>query len=1464
MKRTLSFLLLLLTLAFSAPQFASAQGTPSEGKDYYLGFLYPSFNRVIPAFSSGFFRVYAIISSFQDNTAYVSYFDESGVEQAATPYKIPKRKAVQVVLQTSMMKMTDPGDLLKEYKAVHITAKKPINVQFFSTGGSSCGMYLCLPTNGLGTKYVTANYFDNPEGINAMLGGRGPSEVDEACGYFMIIGAYNGTSVQITPASTTQGGKHTGATNGPGASGVGVPYTISLNRGQCYMVKSHCGSGDNDISGSIIESDKPVAVISGHENVGLGSVGSRSLEGRDFMVEQMMPVDYWDNTGYISIPMVDSSPMSPDGGLGENFRTYTYDPNGAQINMQINGFAGVTSMDVGRFFNREKFEVEAPATFSSPNGRKFSVFQIDAANHSSKEPYPRPSMMTIIPKSRWRNAYLWFVPSNVDERLQAYYINVIGPKDNKLFDSIYISKNGQKDVPIRQAGMSQVGQYNSIPGYPELKGVRYKVVPGSYYARAQFPFMIYHYGNRAIDADGDLGDFDNDDNFFSYALPLGAVLSNGDTAIMTIKVDTLCAGWRICATDHRPNGGIKSAILVDDPEKDILVPPPGHDPYQYYNTAFTPDKDPNNTGEINFDDPDSTSCFDVVVNNIGKDGYAPILITDNGGNGKLIELYYKKASVAYSPLPDSVTDFGIQYVLDVKDSTFLFINKKGSQKPYQITEVDLLKDVPAFSIVSVEPPLPVTLSPDDTFKIKVRFTHNDTGYFFDSLKMVTDCFTTYWPIEGTVGTGLIVASDHDFGNVVVGETRCTDTITVRNVGNMPFTLTKDWILHDNVDFSFDPNRIRVGNRDEKLPVVIPPGGFVKIVACFTPHAEGTDSTDLDHGTDIRTPYERSIKAYSHLRGNGIKPGVNWDVPQDSLIVTCDEEVIHRRWLINTGTATVNVDTVEIVGIDKAEFRIVGFQDLPETGIDTGARVWVDIAFKADLSKPFSYIRRAQLRATSTTDTNDRIVELYGKVLHAEIALNPTTTIELGNIDFGVRTPVGFTLSNPGDAPLIITGAIFPNPEVDSIFPALSFPDTIAPGDLKLYTVQILSNKYTDTTIAIIFQSSSLCSPPDTVFVHYVVSNRKVATTGFQSTPTYVDCRESLYDVSITNEGTVPLNLLYAEIINQAPTYNDADQFVFQENMSQKITFPTPIVLAPRNGTHSIPTLFKPTRTGPLSARVKFVYDSAGTVKDSVMDIVQGPGVKLANILSAQNPAGVGVNYVVKTGEIFRLPLRFTEAIELPAGAYGVRVNVRYKRDVLHYRDIVDGVNGYGPTPSNPAAVYNNDGTETVTVTVMNGQQILNPGVFAEIPFQVMVAKDSLSDIILTDGEFLDANGATLCYFDKQYVPGQFAAEYQCGDETISDNFDGILPTRIVQLTPNPSTPAGNIKVIYDVNVDELPVTIELFNVLGANVKTIQTTSRLRKGTHKASFDTQGIPAGTYTLRITSPESSQTETFIIGK
>ncbi|HEY6172008.1 MAG TPA: IgGFc-binding protein, partial [Candidatus Kapabacteria bacterium] len=828
-----------------------AQGISTDGKDFYVGFVNPSFNRVVQANSANFFRVYLIVGSYQDNTVSISYFTDEGTEDTVVKYKVQKRKSIQIQLDLTRIRMTDPGDLIKEYRSVHVTAESPISVQFFSSGADGCGMYTSIPTTLLGRKYVAASYNDNPEGTLALIGGGGPSVVDVACGFFEIIGTKNGTTVTITPTTTTQGGKHVGVNKGPGSTGIAQPYSISLNRGQCYMVKSGCIDNQFDFTGSIIESDKPVAVISGHENAGLGSVGNRSLEGRDYMVEQMIPVNHWDNKDYVSIPLVDSEPYNADH-TGEHYRAIVYDTSTVNISMSVAGTSGTTIFPLSRYKTAQAPEIESPISFTS-NTKPFLVYQIDQTNQSAKQPFARPAMSEIIPVSRWKNSYLWLVPSNVDERLQAYYVNIIAPKAK--FDSIYISKGGQKDVMIGQAGLSVVKVWQNIPNHPELIGKTYKVVPGSYYARANFPFVVYHYGNRAIDADGDLGDFDGDDYFFSYATALGYQYTSPDSGNISITVDTLCNSWKVCVTDNTAGGGVSSITLLDDPNGDFIIPPSGHAPYQYSNVVFDPKDDPSGMREIIFSGDNKSECVTINIQNPGKDGYAPLMIAAKGGETRVIELSLSKSPLAITPNPATGGNLGLRKVGSGLDSVCTFINLPSSKRDYLVTNVSLIGKDTAIKILSVMPTLPALIKPGDTLKYVVRFTAVDTAKHYDTVLIATDCSNIRIPLMAEGGCGIISTSDLDFGYLIVGSSFCVDTLQIRNTGKLSFTLTSDFLLQDTTNFSIDPIGVTSSaNRFYTLPHVIEPGDYVRVRLCYDPKGEGTDSTALIWKTDIPSPY----------------------------------------------------------------------------------------------------------------------------------------------------------------------------------------------------------------------------------------------------------------------------------------------------------------------------------------------------------------------------------------------------------------------------------------------------------------------------------------------------------------------------------------------------------------------------------------------------------------------------------
>jgi len=966
------FILLFLFLPIERSS-AQQQGIPSEGKEFYIGYVWPSFNKN-PNNSagrnvSGFFSVEALISSFEDNNIVkISYFDPvTGAEIPSITKIVTAHNAVEVPLNQYAMKCDEPGEKA-QYRACHITSKKPINVQYFSTGANSGGSYLALPTIALGKNYVVASYHDNPK-----QGALTHDSAENAGGFFMIIAPYENTKVSYVP-------------NGVTAKGHAAKQwdSVLLHRGQCYWVKGDGSNENNDLSGSIITSDKPVAVLAGHEDAFLGGVNGKFADGRNFMIQQMIPAEDFESSGFVSIPFPESGSIaSDDPGYGQNYRVYAYDQNVSDIQASdIAGTSPISAFPYGTS-SKEIQNTSSPMDFLSNTGKKFSVITYDLRAFGTNSPFPAPAMMTIVPMSHWRTSFLFYVPGNSFIALQNYYITLIALRTDFEKSNIKFSVNGGALQLL--TALPAKGGYQNIPHHTELRGVQYAVNPGAYYfsntrdaihhplsdtgiyaatsdqvtadtGLLHGAFMIYHYEFRGLDPDRDIGDFCGDDYFFECATPVGMMVSNGQGyAKPKLKVDTLCTSWHLCVSD--PNG-VRSVQLLDDPGGNYVRPGK-----QFHNVHLDPKLDPDNMGEIDFSGMDTLVCFDLFTNNPLDSAYAPLYIVNSGGVhiDPIPELFYKPAHVRLSVLPDlpARIDSLIYPTTKVGDevcSTLVYINTSSgtSAKSLTIVSASLRKNKSQITIASTVPNLPATLKAGDTLKMQICFRPDDTLIYADSIILKTDCFDAPLPIVGQGGTALILATDIDFGDVVVGTT-ARKSLIVRNVGALPFTLTKNWVLHNISLFSMDPAYAAL------LPAVLLPGGKpLTLYFNYTPTSLGhRDSTTVDWNSDIPEPYTKQLKSWSYLKGHPFQPGVIWDrklqyfVPDSTSGI---DSVIMRVYLLNNSGTMAHVHKVFLIGATAAEFYILDDQlgKLPLGNFDMNDAdmLWVDLVFKPDLTKPY--------------------------------------------------------------------------------------------------------------------------------------------------------------------------------------------------------------------------------------------------------------------------------------------------------------------------------------------------------------------------------------------------------------------------------------------------------------------------------------------------------------------------------
>lgn len=175
--------------------------------------------------------------------------------------------------------------------AVHVYSDKEFVAYTVNRITYSSDAALGLPVDTFNTEYIVATW----DQLTA-------SE-------FGVYAAYDNTTVTITPSKAVT--NHT----------AGVPYTITLNRGEGYLAKS-TGSGNNgNLTGTIISSDRPVGMVNGNvcTNVPLGTYYC------DHIYEIAQPVQSWgksilisnlpnrSNTFYQAIASEDNTTVSQNG-----------------------------------------------------------------------------------------------------------------------------------------------------------------------------------------------------------------------------------------------------------------------------------------------------------------------------------------------------------------------------------------------------------------------------------------------------------------------------------------------------------------------------------------------------------------------------------------------------------------------------------------------------------------------------------------------------------------------------------------------------------------------------------------------------------------------------------------------------------------------------------------------------------------------------------------------------------------------------------------------------------------------------------------------------------------------------------------------------------------------------------------------------------------------------------------------
>lgn len=407
-----------------------------------------------------------------------------------TPFSVTPGVVTPVTVDASLAVSISDGTV---NAGVHITSGEPVSVYGMSYQSNSAGAFVALPTSALGTRYRALAY---------------PTNVQPYASRVMVVGTQAGTTVTVTPQGIV------------GSRPAGVPYTISLDAGQVYTVSAGAKvAGSNDVTGTLVTSDRPVAVFAGNDCGLIGSGG-----GCDQQIEQMVPTVAW-GTRFFPVRFAKTSGGDPIRVVADTTGTV----------VRIDGTV-VATLAAGETYEQNILTAGGNTAAVLTTSEPVLVAQfmtrgtfVQGATTAGGD----PSLMLLPPHEQYLTEYTMANPAT---RFGFNAVNVVIPTRS----AASLRLDG---VPVPDSSFAPIGDGT-------FSSAQLLVTRGTHTLRAGAPFGAFAYG-----ANG----------FNSYAYPAGAGLAPVASVARVTSPATRDAtvGSTVCltaaATDSQlsPVGGVR-------------------------------------------------------------------------------------------------------------------------------------------------------------------------------------------------------------------------------------------------------------------------------------------------------------------------------------------------------------------------------------------------------------------------------------------------------------------------------------------------------------------------------------------------------------------------------------------------------------------------------------------------------------------------------------------------------------------------------------------------------------------------------------------------------------------------------------------------------------------------------------------------------------------------------------------
>lgn len=439
MKKRLFICFLLLSLGMLS---ALAQTPTTQGKEFWASFMRNGYNS-----NSSSYNHFTLIASAKRACTVTVENPSTGW---TTQFAVPQNGVNTYYVDPTQGYNSQMGGI--DNKGLYITSTDTISLYIANEAENSYDAANVLPAGALGSQYMVQSY----KTLNEQS-----SHVGDNRASFLVLATEDNTEVQIVPSCETYD-NHV----------AGRPYTISLNRGQCYHVlNKNAGSeltADGDFSGTTVVSadDKPIAVFNGNS---ITSVPGGLSTGYDHIFEQAMPTDYWGKEFVVtSTKCPNYMNLYPDQikviALFNN-TTVTRDGN------------ALFTLDAGETGTFEMNLVNDPCTHLVADN-PIAVFLYQHSHGSGSPNYGDPSMVWISPVEQ-TVFEVTFSTFSV-QQVEVHYVNIVCHTENvseMTFD-----------------GQNIAGEFSVVPGSPEFSYTRLQVQHAAHTLRCPGGFVAHVYG----------------------------------------------------------------------------------------------------------------------------------------------------------------------------------------------------------------------------------------------------------------------------------------------------------------------------------------------------------------------------------------------------------------------------------------------------------------------------------------------------------------------------------------------------------------------------------------------------------------------------------------------------------------------------------------------------------------------------------------------------------------------------------------------------------------------------------------------------------------------------------------------------------------------------------------------------------------------------------------------------------